>query len=125
MTQIRQTTAYSDDAIRKPHEAQTPEQQADGIEQRSPEGRPADPTVRAPGMIAWLLLAVAGVVIGAIIVGATQGLAAGIAVLIMGLGLAVFVNTEVWASILRARERRQMDHEIDHPAVPAFPRHQR
>lgn len=92
----------------------TVEEQADQIEAHSPEGRPADPTLRGPGMLRWLMLGVVVIAFGAIIVGATQGLAAGIVVLVFALGLGVIVNPEIWAAMLRAKERREVDKEAQH-----------
>lgn len=87
-----------------------PEVQADQIEAASPEGRPADPTLRAGGMLKWLMVSVVLITVAAIAIGAWQGLGAGIAVFVIGCGIGIVANTEVWASFFRARERARVDH---------------
>ncbi len=86
-----------------------PEVQADMIEAVSPEGRPADPTLRAGGMLKWLMVSVVLVAIAAVAVGFWQGPGAGIAVFVIGCGIGIVVNPEVWAAFFRARERTRVD----------------
>ncbi len=91
----------------------TADEQAEVIEANSPEGRPGDPKLRAPGMLAWTMVIIGGVVIGAIVIGATQGLIAGVFALVLGLCLGIIANTEVWAAASRAKERHDLDVHSD------------
>ncbi len=84
-------------------------EQADVIEANSPEGRPGDPRLRGGGMLKWMLLIVAGVVIIAVVLALTQGIIAGLFALVLGLCLGIIANTEVWAAASRAKERHDLD----------------
>lgn len=89
-------------------------EQADIIEANSPEGRPGDPTLRAPGMAKWLLVIVAAVVAVSIFLAITQGLIAGLFALVLGLCLGLIANSEVWAAASRAKERYDLDKHANH-----------
>lgn len=85
--------------------------EADELEMTSPEGRPADPAVRA--RTATVLVAIA---IGVVIVAAALIARAGSPWVALGVGLAGFIvvlvfNPIVWTSVLRVREREKVHHE--------------
>lgn len=88
------------------------EVQADQIEAASPEGRPADPKLRAGGMFKWLMVSFVLITAAAIGMAIWQGPAAGIAVFVIGCGIGIVSNTEVWAAFFRARERARVDHNL-------------
>lgn len=91
-----------------PNEGET---EADDLEMSSPEGRPADPGVRAKTTIVLVAIAI-GVVVVAAGLAARAGslwLAAGIG--LAGLILVLVFNPIVWTSVLRVREREKVHHE--------------
>ncbi len=92
------------------HREDEQEQMIHEIERVSPEGRPAHPEYRARDVGLLLIGAVAAVIVASIIVTLTAGLGPGAVVLAFGLGLAVLMNPEVWASSLRAKERSDIEH---------------
>lgn len=87
----------------------SPKEQADVIEANSPEGRPGDPTLRASGMLGWMMLIIGGVFIGAVVLAISQGIIAGLFALVLGLCLGIIANSEVWAAASRAKERHDLD----------------
>lgn len=92
------------------------ESEADDLEMSSPEGRPADPGVRAKTTI--VLVAIA---IGVVVVAAGLAARAGSPWLALGIALAglIFVllfNPVVWTSVLRVREREKVHHDHEQPS---------
>lgn len=90
--------------------------EADELEMSSPEGRPADPGVRARTTIVLVAIAIAVVVVAAALIARAGNpwLAAGIA--LAGLIFVIVFNPIVWASVLRVREREKVHHEHEHAA---------
>lgn len=83
------------------------QERLEAIERVSPEGRPAHPEM-GDAQISWLVLfGVIFVLVLSVVFAAIAGIAAGAVVLALGLGIAVLMNPEMWASLLRARERKR------------------
>lgn len=93
--------------ITEPEEVEK-EIEAQKIEKVSPEGRPADPRIKAGGIGLMLVSIVALLVVIGIIVAVVYQPAAGIAIAAIGLVI-FFFNPTVWASIFRASEREEVD----------------
>jgi hypothetical protein len=79
------------------------------VERISPEGRPAHPETGSAGVLAFLLGSVVVVALLALGTGVFAGVAAGLVVLVFGLGLAVLINPVVWTSMFRAEELREAE----------------
>ena len=80
------------------------------IQRHSPEGRPAHPEFRARDITLLLVGAGLAVVVASIIVTLTVGVWPGLVVLVFGMGLAILLNPEIWASSLRVKERSDIEH---------------
>lgn len=81
------------------------------IEEQSPDGRPAYPTIRAKGM---LLLCGGSLLAVFAISGITYALwGLNTAFMVLGLGIvfAILGNPVVWAMYLRSKERESIHHE--------------
>ena len=97
----------------RPESARTDEEAIAEIEAVSVEGRPANPRV-GPRRIGLLLLSMCVVVLAAAVLAAVAVSPS------VGVMLAVFsfvlllVNPEVWASVSRARERREAQRRHQH-----------
>ncbi|MFI4898140.1 MAG: hypothetical protein ACIARR_09970 [Phycisphaerales bacterium JB059] len=82
------------------------------VEKISPEGRPAHPETGSGGVLGFLIGSVIVVAMLAVATGIFAGVAAGLVVLVFGLGLAVLINPVVWTSMFRAEELREAErHE--------------
>ena len=100
-------------ATRQQDQRRTPEERRKSheIHRRSPEGRPAHPEYRSRDVGLLLIGAGLAVVVASAIVSLTVGVWPGLVVLVFGLGLAVLLNPEIWATSLRAKERFAIEHE--------------
>lgn len=100
------------------HTPQESEVEAEIIRAYSPDGRPADPWFRGKHLAILGGIVVLGGVVGAAIIGTFVGWAAGVAVLVLGLGLGIVANPEVWAAIARASERGRVDADQQRAGAP-------
>jgi len=97
--------------VRKPESAEEiyPDAKAGRIADKSPEGMPAQPDLGPSGIVKLMVAAAVVVLIASGITWATIGPDAALGVLIVGLLLAVVVNPVIYASVLRANERKDID----------------
>ena len=98
---------------RQAPDAEMTERVRHDVELISPEGRPAHPETGSGGVLGFLVGSVAVVALLAIITGVFTGVAAGLVVLVFGLGLAVLINPVVWTSMFRAEELREAERFED------------
>lgn len=85
------------------------EKEARKIEAVSPEGRPAVPEVKAAGIGLMLVSIIVLLLVIGMIVALAVSEPAGIAIAALGV-LIFLINPVVWASVLRASEREEVDH---------------
>jgi hypothetical protein len=81
------------------------------IAEASPEGIPADPGLRAKGIVMLFGGMVLLVIVVSIVAGVVWGSSAGWGVLMVGMLVAFLSNSVFYASILRAKEREKVLHD--------------
>ncbi len=93
---------------------QQSEDHREAIEQRSPEGRPAHPELRARGVMVAILARFALIVVVAVVAALLIGVPIAIAVLGVGVVL-VAVDPTIWSAIERSREREEISRDSAQP----------
>lgn len=88
-----------------------PERLIQEIRKESAEGTPGDPHVGPRGIGLWIAVVVAIVALAAVGVAFWLGPLVALAVLIVG-GAIVLMNPEVWASVLRGKERQRAKNRV-------------
>lgn len=98
------------------HDAMTP-QEEEIVAHSSPEGRPEHAGPRLKGTLSLVLFS--GALIGGlgVLVGLTSGWAAGLVVLVFGLGIGLLTNPEIGSAILRGQERDRAHDWQEHDIV--------
>lgn len=109
------------ESIRERIDREDHEQAAQRIESVSPEGRPAHPRMRSAQLVTLMVLMAVVIIAAGVIVAMTDSIAAGLAVLGLGLGLGVLLNPEIWATGFRVAERQELRKEEEAGIRPPSP----
>ncbi|MCK6477031.1 MAG: hypothetical protein L6Q35_09400 [Phycisphaerales bacterium] len=102
----------------KQHEAATQTEMTETLAHNSPEGRPADPNLHGRELRRLIALVPLAVVVFAVLIW-LLGADPKVAIATGAFGLIAFlVSPVVWSSVLRARERDEVDREASHHHPP-------
>ncbi len=90
-----------------------PNEHAARIADKSPEGMPANPELGPSGIVKLMVAAMVVVLGASALTWAIVGPDAALGVLIVGVLLAIVVNPVIYASALRAKERKQVEDSMN------------